>query len=153
MGIEIERKFLVAGEGWKNFAGEGSVCKQGYLAADETKTVRVRVIGEKAYLTIKGSTEGITRPEFEYEIDRRDAVDMLKLCGSIVEKTRYVLEENGLTWEVDVFYGANDGLVMAEVELESEDQPLNLPDWVGEEVSADPRYYNACLAIHPYTTW
>ena len=153
MNIEIERKFLVAGEGWKKFAGEGIACKQGYLAADKRKTVRVRILGDRGFLTVKGATEGISRAEFEYVIDYADAAAMLDLCDSVVEKTRYVFEQNGVTWELDVFEGANAGLVMAEVELESEDQAISLPDWAGAEVSRDPRYYNAYLAVHPYAAW
>jgi len=154
MGIEIERKFLMEGDGWEVDAGKGVVCRQGYLIADPDKTVRVRIIGEKAYLTIKGATTGITRSEFEYKIPVPDAEKLLALCGSaVVEKQRYLIKHGGKTWELDVFAGANEGLVMAEIELESEEQEFDLPDWLGEEVSSDPRYYNAYLARHPFTTW
>jgi len=154
MGIEIERKFLVKGDGWKAAAGEGFACRQGYLSTDPDKTVRVRIIAEQAFLTIKGAPSGITRSEFEYEIPEADAAVLLALCGgAVVEKKRYFIEQDGMTWELDVFSGANEGLVMAEIELESEDQPFDLPDWVGEEVSGDIRYYNACLARNPFTTW
>ena len=153
MSIEIERKFLVKGDGWKTAAGERLVCNQGYLISDKHKTVRVRTLGDRGYLTVKGATDGISRMEFEYEIDRPDAAYMLTLCESVVEKTRYVIEHNGMTWELDVFEGTNEGLVMAEVELESEDQEFDLPDWAGEEVSGDPRYYNANLARQPFATW
>ncbi|MEN8253952.1 MAG: CYTH domain-containing protein [Verrucomicrobiota bacterium] len=154
MGIEIERKFLVEGDGWKAAAGDGLGCRQGYLATDPEKTIRVRIIGEQAFLTIKGATTGITRPEFEYGIPVADAEAMLALCGdAVVEKTRYFIGHGGMVWELDVFSGANEGLVMAEIELESETQGFDRSDWVGQEVSGDPRYYNACLARHPFTTW
>ena len=153
MSIEIERKFLVVGDAWKTSAGEGLLCRQGYLAADKRKTVRVRILGDRGFLTIKGATDGISRMEFEYEIDYPDAAYMLMLCDRIIEKHRYHLRHEGLIWEVDVFSGANEGLVMAEVELESEDQDVELPVWAGEEVSDDPRYYNACLAFHPFSGW
>jgi adenylate cyclase len=153
MNMEIERKFLVVGEGWKVSAGAGIACKQGYLVSDEQKTVRVRILGDRGYLTVKGASDGISRMEFEYEIDYPDAAYMMLLCGSAVEKIRYRVRYGGLVWEVDVFSGANQGLVMAEVELESEDQVVALPEWIGEEVSDDPRYYNACLARRPFSTW
>ncbi len=153
MGVEIERKFLVENDSWKKGAGAGVACKQGYLISDEQKTVRVRVIGKEAYLTIKGATTGISRAEFEYSIPVADAEAMLALCGNVVEKTRYFIEHAGMTWELDLFAGANAGLVMAEVELESEDQPFDLPRWTGEEVSGDVRYYNAYLSRQPFTTW
>lgn len=153
MSIEIERRFLVKGDGWKTMASEGLECRQGYLVSDKRKTVRIRLMGGVGYLTVKGAASGIARMEFEYEIDHADAAYMLMLCDRVVEKTRYMVEHHGMTWEVDVFSGANEGLVMAEVELESESQEPDLPDWIGEEVSGDPRYYNACLARHPYATW
>jgi len=154
MGIEIERKFLVESDGWKAVAGAGMACRQGYLASDPEKTVRVRIIGEQAFLTIKGVTSGISRPEFEYEIPVAEAADMMEMCGSaIVEKTRYFIGYGGMVWELDVFSGANEGLVMAEIELESEAQEFGRPDWVGKEVSVDPHYYNAYLARHPFTAW
>ena len=154
MGIEIERKFLVEGDGWKAAAGDGLACRQGYLVADPEKTIRVRIIGEQAFLTIKGATSGITRSEFEYEIPVADAAELLKLCGdAVVEKTRYFVKHTGMLWELDVFSGTNEGLVMAEIELESEMQLFELPDWVGKEVSDDPHYYNASLAQYPFTRW
>jgi len=154
MDIEIERKFLVKGDGWKAAAGEGFVCRQGYLVAAPDKTVRVRIIGEHAFLTIKGPTSGISRSEFEYEIPEADAEALLALCGrAVVVKKRYFIEYGGMTWELDVFSGANEGLVMAEIELESEEQGFDIPDWLGEEVSGDIRYYNACLARNPFSEW
>lgn len=154
MGIEIERKFLVNDDSWRATAGDGLDCRQGYLASGGGKTVRVRMIGEQAFLTIKGATSGLTRSEFEYEIPVDDAKAMLLLCGgAVVEKRRFFVEHGGMTWEVDVFAGANDGLVMAEIELDSEDQRFGLPVWIGKEVSGDPRYYNAQLARHPFKEW
>ena len=153
MGVEIERKFLVKDDSWKIHADQGLACKQGYLLSDPKKTVRVRMMGDQGYLTIKGATNGISRMEFEYEIDRPDAAYMMMLCDSVVEKTRYLIEHNGMTWELDVFEGANAGLLMAEIELESENQTFELPEWAGEEVTGDPRYYNARLARQPYSSW
>jgi CYTH domain-containing protein len=154
MGIETERKFLVEGSAWRSADAEGVVLRQGYLVCDEKKAVRVRVAGSQAYLTIKGATTGITRSEFEYEIPVSDAEEMMGLCDdAIVEKTRYFVEHGGMAWVLDVFGGSDKGLVMAEIELESEDQPFELPPWAGEEVSGDPRYYNAYLSKHPFTTW
>jgi CYTH domain-containing protein len=153
MGIEIERKFLVKDESWKISAGEGLVCRQGYLLSGEGKTVRVRIMGDQAFLTIKGPTEGITRIEYEYGIPVIDAEALLLLCGNVIEKTRYFIEHAGMRWELDVFSGANEGLVMAEIEIDSVDQQIELPGWAGKEVSGDPRYYNACLAVHPFSTW
>lgn len=154
MGVEIERKFLVKGEAWKMTAGEGVACRQGYLNSGKGTTVRVRIMGEQAFLTIKGATTGITRSEFEYEIPVPDAESMLGLCGNaIVEKKRHFIWHGSMLWELDVFSGANAGLVMAEIELESEDQPFELPEWTGIEVSADPRYRNGHLARHPFHEW
>ncbi|MCK4564563.1 MAG: CYTH domain-containing protein [Verrucomicrobia bacterium] len=154
MGIEIERKFLVEGDAWKAVAGEGLACRQGYLDSGKGTTTRVRIIGERAYLTIKGATSGITRSEFEYEIPVPDAESLLALCGAaIIEKKRHFIKHAGMVWELDVFSGANTGLVMAEIELETEGQPFILPEWTGEEVSADPRYRNAHLARHPFSEW
>ncbi len=154
MAKEIERKFLVSGDAWRQLA-TGTHYRQGYLSTVKERTVRVRTIDEQAYLTIKGVNRGLTRVEYEYEIPHADAVEMLAdLClQPIVEKHRYKIEHEGLTWEVDEFHGVNEGLVLAEVELESEEQELSRPDWIGEEVSDDPRYYNANLIANPYTTW
>lgn len=152
MPLEIERKYLVVGDGWKTV--EPIELRQGYLNSDKSRTVRVRVTNEDAYLTIKGITTGISRPEFEYSIPLEDAEQLLLLCSdSIIEKRRYVLPIGGLVWEVDEFFGSNAGLLIAEVELESENQPVTLPDWVGQEVSADARYYNSALAKTPFSTW
>jgi adenylate cyclase len=154
MGIEIERKFLVKNESWRFVAGDGLACRQGYLDSGTGNTVRVRIIGDEAFLTIKGATTGITRSEFEYEIPVDDAHALLKQCdGRIVEKTRYFIGHGGMIWELDVFSGENAGLIMAEIELETEHQLFELPPWAGEEVSGDPRYYNGYLARHPFSEW
>lgn len=156
MKIEIERKFLVADDSWRSGAGEGLSCVQGYISSESTDvTVRVRRIGDQGFLTLKGKTEGVSRPEMEYEIPVDDAEYMLKnLCsGRVVSKTRYILPVKGLQWEVDVFSGLNNGLVLAEIELEGEGQPFETPEWLGEEVSHDSRYYNAALARDPFSKW
>ena len=153
MGIEIERKFLVKDDSWKAAADNGRICRQGYLLSDGGMTVRVRVIGAKAFLTIKGPSNGISREEFEYEIPAADAEALLAQCGKHIEKVRYLISHAGMVWELDVFAGANEGLVMAEIELEAEGWEFGRPEWAGEEVSGDPRYYNAYLADHPFTGW
>lgn len=158
MSTEIERKFLVIGDGWRaNIEGvaPGVRYRQGYLPADSSVTVRVRVAGERGYLTIKGLHAGLSRAEFEYEIPLTDAEQMLTaLCVQpVIEKTRYRVPHAGLIWEVDEFGGANAPLVLAEVELESEAQSVNAPDWIGQEVSSDVRYTNFYLSQHPYSTW
>ncbi len=154
MPIEIERKFLLASEGWRKKADQGTVFRQGYLNAQKERTVRVRVAGTKGLITIKGVTVRNSRAEFEYEIPLNDAKELLLLCEKpLIEKRRYLVIENGMTWEVDVFEGENEGLVLAEVELEFEEQEVVLPSWVGEEVSGDARYYNANLVGMPFNRW
>ena len=152
MKQEIERKFLVVGEEWRRAATPGISCRQGYLTDGSIgATVRVRLLGGKGLLTVKGPTTGISRPEMEYDIPSADAEYMMKsLCGGrVISKTRYVLIHNGQCWEIDEFSGENQGLVLAEIELEREDQSFEKPDWLGEEVSFDPRYRNAELARNP----
>jgi len=152
MAIEIERKFLVAGEGWRQ-AAPLRIC-QGYLNRDADRTVRVRIAGERAYLTIKGRTKTIARPEFEYEIPVVDAEQLLELCERpILEKHRHVLVHAGSRWEVDEFHGDNEGLIVAEIELEREDQTFERPSWLHTEVTHDPRYFNSNLSARPYRTW
>ena len=153
MGVEIERKFLVKDDSWKASADTGLLCRQGYLCSGTGKTVRVRIMGERAFLTIKGPTEGISRSEFEYEIPVADAEALFAMCDGLVEKVRYLVEHEGMTWELDLFSGANEGLVMAEIELDSEEQSFVLPAWAGDEVSGDPRYYNAQLLRCPFSEW
>lgn len=154
MPTEIERKFLVTGDTWRSLA-VGVRYSQGYITASPRRTVRVRVRGEQAYLTIKGETRGISRAEYEYAIPLQDALEMLQtLCDPpLIEKTRYRIDLEGLVWEVDEFAGENQGLIMAEVELQDADQAIDLPDWIGLEVSDDPRYYNSNLAKHPFRQW
>lgn len=154
MKIEIERKFLLNNDAWRDGA-TGILYRQGYLCTDPERTVRVRLGGGTAILAIKGAGDGIARTEFEYPIPSEEAVVLLdSLClQPLVEKYRYLVPFAGLTWEIDEFLGANAGLLLAEVELERIDQPVPLPPWIGLEVSGDPRYYNAWLARHPFTTW
>ena len=154
MGREIERKFLVVGEAWRT-AAQGELCRQGFLANSESRTVRVRRLGEGASLTIKGAQVGATRREYEYPIPVADADEMLdQLCeGPLIEKRRFTVRHGDHVWEVDEFLGDNAGLVVAEVELASEDEAVALPPWVGEEVTHDPRYLNANLVRHPYGRW
>ncbi|OYQ39471.1 adenylate cyclase [Rhodoferax sp. TH121] len=152
MAVEIERKFLVMGQPWLQVPGV--VFRQGYLNRDKARTVRVRVAGAVAYLTIKGVSVGATRAEFEYPIPLADAEALLALCeGPLIEKTRHVLTHAGTVWELDVFAGDNAGLVVAEVELLSEDQAFVRPGWLGAEVTQDARYFNSSLAAHPYCRW
>ena len=152
MAIEIERKFLVTGNDWQS-ANPTHYC-QGYLSRDKHRTVRVRIAGEAGALTIKGSTTGASRAEFEYSIPLSDAKSLLQMCDEpLVEKNRRVVDYAGMTWEVDEFLGDNTGLVIAEVELDSEDQEIELPSWVGSEVTDDPRYYNSNLSVTPFNSW
>ncbi len=153
MALEIERKFLVQEVAWRNETG--TTYRQGYLSSAIERSVRVRVINKKGFLTIKGISRGAVRVEYEYEIPIAEAEAMLNdLCEKpIIEKTRFKIEFKGLVWEVDEFSGENQGLIVAEVELESEDQLFTKPEWVGEEVTSDPKYYNANLIHHPYSRW
>lgn len=149
MATEIERKFRVQGDGWRQ--GAGTHYRQGYLSRDPDRTVRVRLAGEHAWLTIKGRTIGLARPEFEYPIPLADGEALLQLCdGPLVEKIRRRIDYRGMVWEVDEFFGANAGLVLAEIELSHPDQTFDAPPWLAEEVSADPRFFNANLSLRPY---
>ena len=154
MALEIERKYLIDLEKIGTLEN-GVRIKQGYLSTNKDAVVRVRVKNDKAYLTIKGSNSGIARLEFEYEIPLNEANEMLeKLCQKpVIDKTRYLIKHDIHTWEVDIFYGDNEGLVVAEVELSSEDEHINLPIWVKEEVSHDDRYFNSNLMKHPFKDW
>lgn len=154
MGKEIERKFLVKGEEWKA-AAMGIVYRQGYLSSIKERVVRVRTIEDKGFLTIKGITKGVSRSEFEYEISVEDADTMLDdICEKpLIEKKRYKIPVGGLVFEVDEFFGENAGLIVAEVELADEKQKIELPPWIGAEVSGDPRYFNSNLIKHPFTKW
>lgn len=154
MAIEIERKFLVENDNWKPHIRKTYRIKQGYLNLEIERSVRIRIKGDKGYITIKGVTNNISRAEFEYEIPFADAEKLINLCVSpIIEKTRHeiVLEEN--TWEIDEFYGENKGLIIAELELKSEQQEYKTPNWLGVEVSNDPQYYNLNLVTNPFNTW
>lgn len=156
MNLEIERKFTVKSSIQDKIAElpAGTPIKQGYLTKVPERTVRVRTKGNKGFLTIKGLTKGITRKEFEYEIPLEDALQLLELCEPhIIEKTRFTFVENNLEWELDVFEGDNNGLLIAEVELPSEDHPIALPDWIDKEVSDDQRYYNSYLSGNLYQDW
>ena len=153
MATEIERKFLVDTRKWKPTAG-GTRLVQAYLSIGPNPTVRIRIAGDKAFLTIKGRTKSISRPEFEYEIPVDEAQEMMKMAiSNPVEKIRYEIMHEGFLWEVDIFSGKNEGLVMAELELESETQPFPQPDWLLAEVSDDRRYYNSYLSEHPFQEW
>lgn len=155
MGYEIERKFLVKGE-YKLLSFKSYRIRQGYLSVNESNVVRVRTKGDKAYLTVKSALAGteFTRNEWEYEIPLADADEMLAACeSSVIDKTRYLVQVGRHVFEVDEFDGDNEGLVMAEVELKSEDEPFERPGWLGEEVTGDVRYYNAYLSQHPFKEW
>ncbi len=153
MATEIERKFLVNTKTWKPTV-QGTRLVQAYLSIDPNPTVRVRIAGEKAFLTIKGRSKTISRPEFEYEIPVDEAQEMMELAiSSPVEKIRYEMMHEGFLWEVDVFSGKNKGLLIAELELESENQAFPRPDWLLDEVSGDRRYYNSYLSEHPFQEW
>ncbi len=152
MSQEIERKFLVA-PSWKP-TDEGTYFKQGYLSSVKERVVRVRIAGTKAKLTIKGVTKGVSRAEYEYDIPVADAQEMLELCEQpLIEKRRHLETVGGKQFEIDVFHGANQGLVIAELELASEDEAFEKPGWLGAEVSGDERYYNNNLIAKPFTTW
>jgi CYTH domain-containing protein len=154
MGKEIERKYLVKGDSWRAGA-KGKHYRQGYLSTVKERTVRARVAGDKGFITIKGLTIGDSRPEYEYEIPLSDANEILDHLAEkpIIEKTRYRIPQGDIVWEVDEFEGENKGLIVAEVELKDESQKVDLPNWIGQEVSNDPRYFNANLVKHPYTKW
>jgi CYTH domain-containing protein len=155
MALEIERKFLVKSRAWQREADAGRRIRQAYLSNTARNSVRVRIIDDKnARLTIKSGYRGIVRDEFEYEIPAADAREMLALRQStIIDKVRYKVEHAGRVWEVDEFFGANAGLVLAEIELDDENHALHLPAWVGREVTGDKRFNNSQLAVHPFGEW
>lgn len=154
MGIEIEKKFLLNNSNWKRLATGIDYC-QGYLSSNKNCTVRVRTIGNRGFLTIKGASRGAVRKEFEYEIPVTEAEEMLiNLCQKpLIQKKRYTIKTDDATWEVDEFFGDNEGLCVAEIELDHEDQKFTIPAWVGEEVTGDPRYFNSSLVRNPYSSW
>ncbi|HET8707598.1 MAG TPA: CYTH domain-containing protein [Pseudomonadales bacterium] len=154
MAIEIERKFLVKRSRWQP-QGEPVTIRQGYLKATGESVVRVRTKGQRGFLTVKGKTHGMSRLEFEYEIPLADANQMLDSLaeGPLIEKQRFLIPQGLHLWEVDVFFGDNAGLMVAEIELQDPAEPFTKPDWVGEEVTEDARYFNSNLALHPYKVW
>jgi CYTH domain-containing protein len=155
MGKEIERKFLVNHQRWAEAdKTEGCLFRQGYLSTDQHKTIRVRVAGDQGTLTIKGLTTGASRTEFEYSIPVKDAIELVdQFAETALSKIRYEVVFAGKCWEVDVFLGENQGLIVAELELESETETFELPDWIDQEVTDDPRYYNANLTLVPFSKW
>ena len=154
MAIEIERKYLIKNDTWRQKVQKSTIIRQGFLNTEPERTVRVRQKGNKGFLTIKVKTEGIARLEFEYEIPLVEAQELLHLClPHLIEKERFIVLEKGLTWEIDVFSGNNKGLIIAEVELDSSEQDILLPDWIAEEVSTDARYYNSNLSQSPFCDW
>ena len=155
MAIETEHKYLVNESDWNKIVPEKSLpVKQAYLFASEDKTIRLRQIGEKAFITIKGKTQGASRPEYEYEIPLTDALEMIEqFCSKLIEKTRHFVNYKNKTWEVDVFEGLNKGLIIAEIELESENEHYELPAWLGQNVTSDYRYANSNLSVNPFTNW
>lgn len=154
MAIEIERKFLVTNESWRKDA-TSELYRQGYLCSGEGPTIRVRIAGEKSYITIKGKHDGISRLEYEYPIPLDDARTLLvDVCRQpIIEKRRYIRTIEGFTWEIDEFFGDNEGLILAEIELQHEQQLFPKPDWLGKDVSHLSRYYNASLCLYPFKEW
>lgn len=155
MPTEIERKFLVTSDEWRQFVTKSSKFRQGYLGAAETSSVRVRLSDENANLNIKSVTLGVSRLEYEYQIPVSDAQEMLdKLCRKpLIEKIRHIVYHEGHCWEIDEFYGRNQGLIVAEIELSSVDEHFSLPEWAGREVTDEARYYNVALALTPYSEW
>lgn len=155
MSVEIERKYRVTDSSYRQQATRCTYYKQGYISATPEATVRIRIAGEQAFMTIKGATTGCSRQEYEYAIPVADAAQMLdSLCQSgLIEKKRYLCPYAGHTWEVDEFLGENEGLVVAEIELQSEEESFETPPFIGCEVTGDTRYYNSSLARRPYKSW
>jgi adenylate cyclase len=154
MAKEIERKFLMKNDSWRGLAS-GEHYRQGYLSTAKERTVRIRTVGHTGFITVKGINTGATRSEYEYEIPFIDATEILEeLCERpLIEKMRYRIPFAGLTWEVDEFEAENKGLITAEVELKEENQAVSIPDWIGQEVTGDPRYYNSNLVARPFSRW
>ncbi|MFT5600521.1 MAG: adenylate cyclase [Flavobacteriales bacterium] len=154
MAVEIERKFLVKNEEWRNQVDESFEISQGYLNSSIDRNVRVRIKGEQAFLTIKTKTKSITRTEFEYEIPLEDGLQLIDICEKpIIKKRRHLIIQNQHTWELDVFKLENQGLLIAEIELSSEEEQFKTPSWLGKEVSDDTRYFNSALIKHPFSKW
>jgi adenylate cyclase len=153
MGMEIERKFLIKNNDWRTL-GVPMHYAQGYLIADGERTVRVRIAGANGFLTIKGKSQGISRLEFEYLIPREEALEILQLSVTpMIEKYRTKVLYEGKIWEIDEFEGDNKGLIMAEIELKSEDEAFSVPPWIGQEVTGDIRYFNSHLTVCPFKNW
>ena len=155
MSLEIERKYRVTNNSYQAQSSQCTYYKQGYLSVDKHRTIRIRIVGDEAFITIKGATEGCTRKEFEYPIPVADATEMLDSLSlpGIIEKKRYRYPYEGHLWEIDEFLGENEGLVVAEIELESESESFPIPPFIGVEVTGEPRYYNSNLAVKPYNQW
>ncbi|GAB5522276.1 MAG: CYTH domain-containing protein [Roseivirga sp.] len=154
MAVETERKFLLKNDHWRSLVASQKKIMQGYLNAEPERTVRIRISDNQGIITIKSKSEGLSRAEYEYDIPVVDAREMIALCEKpIIEKTRNLLTFEGKLWEIDEFDGDNKGLIVAEVELQSEDEVITFPSWLGEEVSYDKRYFNASLIKHPYCQW
>jgi adenylate cyclase len=155
MGKEIERKFLVHADIWSNLEKpKGNLLRQGYLTTEPHKTIRVRATNDKGFITIKGISIGATRAEYEYEIPKSEAIELLdQFAENEIAKIRFEISFDSKIWEVDVFSGANEGLIVAEIELESEQEVFTTPDWVAQEVTEDKRYFNSNLSLHPFKEW
>lgn len=155
MALEIERKYLVINEKWRESVESEKSIRQGYLSSSGSASVRVRIAGDKANINIKSATAGISRLEYEYDIPLQDAEELLDQLAEkpLIEKTRYRVRQGDHLWDLDQFFGENQGLVVAEVELDAEDEAFEKPEWAGDEVSDDRRYYNASLIKHPYSRW
>lgn len=154
MAIEIERKFLLKNSDWRNQTSKEIEIKQGYLNSNKNRTVRIRVKGNIGLMTVKGKTINASRKEFEYQVPLEDAKEMLQLCEQpIIEKIRFEIQHNQKVWEIDEFIGINEGLIIAEIELDDEDEMFELPSWIGAEVTLDPKYYNSNLVENPYSQW
>lgn len=154
MTIEIERRFLLKDDSWRAEAGEPEMMRQGYLSVDKECTIRVRIIGRKAWLTLKGYISDTTRSEFEYEIPITHAEQMMQtMCPFKLEKHRYKIEYRGFMFEIDEYFGDNAPLVVAELELPGEGMPFEKPDWLGEEITSNGKFTNAYLSKHPYSQW
>ncbi len=155
MAIEIEHKFLLANENWRNYIDHSAAMRQGYLTSNSHSSVRVRLSGEKAWLNIKSATVGNQRHEYEYEIPAHDADEIIAtLCRKpLIEKIRHYVYHDNHTWEIDEFSGENKGLIVAEIELSKQNEKFTIPDWIGKEVTDDLRYYNNNLSQHSYNTW
>jgi adenylate cyclase len=155
MGTEIERKYLLADDGWRAEISRSQRLVQGYLARSQTSAIRIRIAGDQAELNIKQSLDGVRRLEYEYPIPLADAQEMIDAVAlrPLIDKTRHLVTRGPHTWEIDEFHGENAGLVVAEIELDDADESFERPSWLGEEVSSDPRYYNSNLSRHPYGSW